>query len=129
MRAIAQPLRPVAVHGGTWQDGVVQCDALYSWIAFALPKPVFVHAIRIRCTFEKADGTRAYPYVQWHLRQQEGPPARETGARICIVQEPVERTFFVWVSGTIDAFRIGPGLGRGVLRIAEIALIVPEANQ
>jgi hypothetical protein len=123
-RDIPLPVEPVALSGMTWKDGTGIAQGGDPRIVFALEKPQFVHALRLKYSYAEANGP-AHFRLSWKRNDQANFDGAGRSVRLELSTGPGERTETVLVRDTVDQIRIDPDDKPCVFTIAEIVLQAP----
>jgi hypothetical protein len=123
---VAFPVVPVAINQMTWKDGVGEGKGDDPYLVFALPEAQLIHAIHIKCAYE-----RTAPPIIFQVFWKESDRQEFEEERSCtreLKEDSGERTITIPVNETIDHFRIDPDVKPCVIRITKIELLVPTAD-
>jgi hypothetical protein len=146
-RELRLPITPSTLNGVVWHDGVVcscSCDPEDASLVYSLDRPLFIYAIRLRCSYEGAASGVADMRMEWSAGN--APDSRDSGRRgspngdeLLVSKTPLrpqgywgeraseerDQTLTFWVNSEIDRFRIHPDTEAFALKISEIVLLVP----
>jgi hypothetical protein len=125
-REVSFPVVPMEMNQMTWKDGVGEGQGEDPYLVFALKKPQFVQAIRLRYSYGNAASTPATFQMFWKKSAQNEFAEEERNVTLQLKTRPEEKTLTVVVNDVIDQFRIDPDVRPCVFKIPEITLLVPE---
>jgi hypothetical protein len=114
-RKLALSEIPTEVTEITWKKRMA-VGGPNSILSYALPKPLFVAAVQIECTY--GDTVPVSPVVYW--KDSEKPQFAAFGA---------EHLQFFCVGETIDAIRIYPSQDPFTFQITKLTLLLPETGE
>ncbi len=138
--AIDVPLSPVETYDVAWQDGIARKTGKHEALTFALPREVDAAGIRLRYAFSNPSGTEPYVAIYWKGAKETefGPESftkySPTGDRAnwragtwSRLRDPLP-TMEAWVCHPVQTIQIRPALGHGMIKLDELAVLVPSAQ-
>lgn len=126
LRELPIELTPSALREVIWQNGECQSLGTDPSLRFTLGNLQMVTAVRIRCTYVNPSD-RPHFHMYWR-KDSEAYTEAERFFRRSLPLTPDEQTLMVKVNCAIDELRIDPDDKPTAFRIAEVVLLVPEAN-
>jgi hypothetical protein len=126
-REVLIPVRPIAVNQMTWdaEEGIGRGDGgIDPFLVFRLREPQFVHAVRLKYSYEDAHSPANFQMF-WRRTDSQEFVETERTARLELRTDPGERVVTVRVNDTIDAIRIDPDTKSCVFKLVTISLLVP----
>jgi hypothetical protein len=122
MREVRIPLTPADLKEIKWADGKGHGIGEQSYLMFALPRPMYVAAIRMRWTHSNHQTTffRAF----WRRSDTSDFPEKYQYYWSFGLEDPM----MIYIADTIDQIRIYPDVKPVDFTISEIVLLVPVTN-
>ena len=115
-------LNPSATNQLTWEDGVGKGSGDDPFVVFELPRPLMVHAVRIKYAYAN---TQSPALFQIYWKDSEKGFAEERSKQRSLRTDVGARSVTITVGDFIDALRIDPDVKPCEIRIVEIVLLVP----
>ena len=141
LREVSIPLVPQSLNEVRWEAGTAYATGDWdkSYILFSLPKAEYAYGIRLKYTYWNEDHTLPFVFLYW---RDEGQFAKDrygnysaTGDHANWVRgtwgqtTAPETTLTFWVCDTVREVRLHPDLRPGVMKISELVLLAPPADQ
>ncbi len=122
---VSVPLNPARVRNMDWKDGVGTALNDDPFVVFALERPQFVHAIRLRYLYaaERDERGGAHGELYWCDSQRNEFSDKERRLTWTTTPHETERT--IWIDDTIDQIRFDPDNRPCEFTLKEVTLLVP----
>jgi hypothetical protein len=127
---IAVSLVPVELNGVSWEDHVIGTPGDEANIVFALPKPLFVRSVLLRCSYEQAATAVAKLQLWWYAEDPDKPDKDAGGAERELPTGPGPKNAIVEIGQTINRVAVVPDVEPCAMRIASLtARVLSSAEE
>jgi hypothetical protein len=121
---MAVSLTPVELNGVSWEDRIIGTAGDEANVVFALPQPLFVHSVLLRCSYEQAATATAKLQLWWYAEDPDKPDKDAGGAVRELPTGPGPKNAIVEIGQTINRVAVVPDIEPCAMRIASLTACV-----